>query len=102
MEILKTGLKLAGSAALGTVGLASTLLRQLAYATGSDEVAALVGGIQDASFEAIHDMWTPEEERTDAYYEAKGERAMCRAESAARAGEKVRREYERRKKGSEE
>ena len=97
MGVLKTGLKVVGSAALGAAGIASTILRGVASAAGSEELADAIGSIQDKSFETIRDMWTPDEEKTEAYYEAQAERSMERAESAARIGEQKRREYERMK-----
>ena len=101
MGILKTGLKLVGSAALGTAGVASAILRTAASAAGSDELADAIGSIQDASFNKIQDMWTPDEKKTEAYYERQDERSMERAESAARSGEAKRRDYERMKAKAE-
>lgn len=97
MGVLKTGLKLVGSAALGTIGVASTLLRQGAYAVGSDELANFMGSIQDASFNTIQDMWTSDEKKTSGYYEDQMVRSVEREESAARSGEAQRRDYERMK-----
>lgn len=97
MEILKTGLKLVGSAALGTAGIASAILRTAASAAGSDELADVIGTIQDASFNKIQDIWTPDEEKDEKYYERQGERSMERAEYATRSGEAKRNEYERMK-----
>ena len=97
MGILKTGLKLVGSVALGTVGVASTILRTAANAAGSDGLADAIGNIQDKSFDTIRDMWTPEDKKTEEYYEAQAERSMERTENAARNGEIKRREYERMK-----
>lgn len=97
MGLLKTGLKVVGSAALGAAGVASTLLRAAANAAGSDELADVIGSIQDKSFETIRDMWTPDEEKTEEYYEAQAERSMQRAETSARIGEQKRCEYERMK-----
>lgn len=97
MGVLKTGLKLVGSAALGTIGVASTLLRQGAYAVGSDELANFMGSIQDASFNTIQDMWTSDEKKTSGYYEDQMVRSVEREESAVRSGEAQRREYERMK-----
>lgn len=95
MEILKTGLKLIGSAALGTAGIASTILRTVASAAGSDELADVIGCIQDASFNKIQDIWTPDEEKDETYYERQDEKSIKRAETAAQLGETKRREYER-------
>ena len=39
MGILKTGLKLVGSVALGATGVASTVLRGMVSATGNDGLA---------------------------------------------------------------
>lgn len=97
MGILKTGLKVIGSATLGAVGIASAVVRVGASAIGVDILADGIGVIQDASFEAIRDMWTPDKKKTDKYYEAKAERSAERAENAARSGEAKRREYERMK-----
>ena len=97
MGILKTGLKLIGSAALGTAGIASAVLRTAVSAAGSDELADAIGGIQDASFNKIQDMWTPDEKKDENYYERQCEKSIERAESAARMGEAKRREYERMK-----
>ena len=101
MGFLKTGLKVVGSAALGAAGIASTILRGVANAAGADELADVIGSVQDKSFETIRDMWTPDEEKTEKYYEAQAERSMDRAESAARFGEAKRREYERMKEQTE-
>ena len=97
MGILKTGLKIVGSAALGTAGIASTVLRTAACATGNDELASAIGNVQDKSFETIRDMWTPDEEKNENYYEAQAERSARREESAYRSGESTRRDYERMK-----
>lgn len=101
MGILKTGLKLVGSVALGATGIASTVLRGAASAAGNDELADAIGRVQDGSFEKIRDMWTPEEKKDDAYYDAQAERSISRAESATRRGEQIRREYERSKNHNE-
>ena len=101
MGLLKTGLKLVGSAALGAAGVASTVLRTVASAAGSDELADVIGDIQNKSFETIRDMWTAEEEKTEEYFEAREERRVERAENAARLGEQKRREYEHMKEKME-
>lgn len=95
MGLLKTGLKVIGSTALGAVGVVSAVARVGASAVGIDGLADGIGTIQDASFETIRDMWTPDEKKTEEYYEAKAERSAERAENAARSGEVKRREYER-------
>ena len=100
MGFLKTGLKLAGSAALGATGIASAILRTAASAAGSDELADAIGSLQDKSFDKIQDMWTPDEEKDEKYYERQAEKSMERAESAARLGEQKRREYESMKERS--
>lgn len=97
---MKTGLKLAGSAALGAAGIASAILRTAASAAGSDELADTIGSIQNKSFDKIQDMWTPDEEKTEEYYERQAEKRVTRAEQAARLGEEKRREYERMKESS--
>ena len=101
MSILKTGLKVLGSAALGTAGVASTILRKCACASGNDELANIMGNIQDKSFNTIQDMWTPEEKRTDAYYENQLYRSEERAEYAMRDGEKLRSDYEKMKENNQ-
>lgn len=101
MGFLKTGLKIVGSAALGATGVASTILRGMANAVGSDELANAIGSIQDKSFEKIGDMWTPEEERTEEYYVAQEEKRRQRAENTARSGEMRRKEFERIKERAE-
>ena len=97
MGILKTGLKLVGSAALGTAGIASTILRSCASAAGNDELADVIGEVQNKSFNTIQDMWTSDEKKTEAYYEAQAEKSAERSENAFRSGESKRREYERMK-----
>lgn len=95
MGILKTGLKLVGSAALGATGLASTILRGCVNAAGMDELAEAIGTVQNKSFDTIQDMWTPDNQKNDEYYEAREEKHFDRADSARRIGESKRREYER-------
>ena len=97
MGILKGCAKLVGSVALGATGVASSVLRACASAAGMDEVADVIGTIQDKSFDTVQDMWTPDDQKTDDYYEAREEKHMQRAETAARVGETKRREYERMK-----
>ena len=94
MGILKFGLKLIGSAALGTAGIASGALRQIANAAGADGLADAIGSIQDKSFNTIQDMWTPDENKDEAYYDNQMEKSADRAESSARSAEKLRSEYE--------
>ena len=95
MGFIKGCLKVAGSAALGAAGIASTVLRTAAHVAGSDELADAIGSIQDKSFETIRDMWTPEEEKTEKYYEAQAERSARSADSARNLVEAKRQEYER-------
>ena len=95
MGILKTGLKIVGSAALGTAGIASSLLRKCACATGNDGLADVIGSLEDKSFDTIRDMWTPEEKKDDEYYENQAYRSEKRAEAAASGGESLRRQYEK-------
>jgi hypothetical protein len=65
-----------------------------------DALADAVGSLEDKSFNTLEDMWTPDEEKTDEYYEAQAEKSGRRAESAQRNGEARRREIERmREKG---
>ena len=93
-KILMTGLKVVGSAALGTVGVVSHAFRSAVYATGHEEAADFIGSIEDGSLNAIRDMWTPEDERTDQYYEDMDEKSERRRASAEREGERFRKEYE--------
>ena len=95
MGFIKGCLKVAGSAALGAAGVAAAVLRTGAPAVGSDELADAIGSLEDKSFETIRDIWTPEEEKTEKYYEAQAERSARRAESARSSGEAKRREFER-------
>ena len=95
MGLLKIGLKIIGSAALVTTGVASTVLRTCSVAAGKDELADNLGGIQDMSFDTIRDMWTPDEKKDDKYYEAQAERSADRADNAMRAGNKLRQEYDK-------
>ena len=95
MGILGKGLKLLGSAALGAVGVASTVVRACASGAGMDEVADFVGEIQNKSLDTVRDMWTPDEEKTEEYYEAMADRQQARAESAMRTGEQYRRKCEK-------
>ena len=97
MGFLKGCAKVVGSVALGATGVASALLRTCVSGAGMDEVADFIGTLEDKSFETIENMWTPEEERTEAYYEAQSEKSVARAEYAARSGEQKRKEIERMK-----
>ena len=97
MGLLKGALKLAGSAALVATGAAATLVREAGSATGSDVLSDVAGTIQDASFEKIRDMWTPDEKKDDAYYEAQAKRSERRAEDAERRGSQFRKQYEKEK-----
>lgn len=97
MGLLKFVGKTIGSAALVVTGTASALVRQCAYAAGNDELGDAIGGLQDKSFDTIRDMWTPDEEKDDSYYEKQAERSADRTESAIRSGEAKRLEYEQRK-----
>ena len=100
MGILKVGLKIVGSTALGTAGIASAILRKCAYAAGSEELANAIGNIEDKSFDTIRDMWTSDDEKNEKYYEAQAERQAERAENAMRSGEAMRREYEKAKENN--
>lgn len=97
MGILEGCAKLVGSVALGATGVASSVLRACASAAGMDEVADVIGTIQDKSFDTIQDMWTSDDEKTEEYYEARNQKHMDRAETAIRVGEAKRQEYERMK-----
>lgn len=101
MGILKTGLKLVGSAALGATGIASAFLRQCANVAGADELADAIGSIQDKSFDKIQDIWTSDDKKDDEYYQRQEYRHIQSAESSAKAAERKRAEYERMKGNSE-
>lgn len=101
MGIFTTGLKIVGSVALGSVGLASSALRGVANAVGADIIADGIGLIEDKSFNTIQDIWTSEDEKDEAYYEAQAAKSEQRAESAARTGERKRKEYEQMKEKAE-
>ena len=95
MGLLKGLGKVVGTTMLGAAGIASSVLRACASGAGNDELANVIGKVQDKSFNAIQDMWTPDEQKNEAYYEAQEEKSMERAETAARVGAEKRREYER-------
>lgn len=97
MGILKGCAKIVGSVVLGATGVASSVLRACASGAGMDEIADAIGNIQDKSFDKIQDMWTPDEEKTEEYYEKQCEKSISRQESATRIGEQKRREIERMK-----
>lgn len=97
MGILKAGLKIVGSTALGTAGVASAILRKCAYAAGSEELANIIGSIEDKSFDTIRDMWTSDDQKNENYYEAQAERQAEREENARRSGEAMKREYDKAK-----
>ena len=97
MGLLKGALKLAGSAALVATGAAATLAREAGSATGIDMLTDVAGMAQDASFEKIRDMWTPDEKKDEAYYEAQVKRSERRAEDAERRGSQFRKQYEKEK-----
>ena len=96
-NLAKGALKLAGSAALTATGVTATFVRQVGCLSGVDVLENVAGTIQDKSFEKIRDMWTPEDKKDDAYYDAQAERAMRRAESAQKKAEQFRENYEREK-----
>ena len=100
MGILKGCAKVVGSVVLGTTGVASAVLRAVASGAGMDEVADAIGSVQDKSFDKIQDMWTPDEKKTDEYYENREEKHAERAQTAARIGTEKRQEYERMKERS--
>lgn len=102
MGLLKGALKLAGSAALAATGIAATVARGALTGIGADEVADLAGMAQDKSLEKIRDMWTPDEKKDDAYYEAQAKRAEDRALTARRGAEQFRQRYEKEKKKFED
>ena len=57
MGLLKTGLKLVGTAALVVTGTASTVLKGCADAAGVEIGSELFGATKDASFNGIRSMW---------------------------------------------
>ena len=97
MSFLKGCAKLVGSAVLGATGVAATVMRTAASGAGMDEIADMIGTVQDKSFNTIQDMWTPEEAKTEEYYEKQAINSARRAESAYNTGEQKRREIERMK-----
>jgi len=97
MGLLKGALKLAGSAALAATGAAATLAREAGSATGIDVLTDIAGMAQDASFEKIRDMWTPDEKKDEAYYEAQAKRSERRAVDAEHRGSQFRKQYEKEK-----
>ena len=97
MGILKGCAKLVGSVVLGTTGVAAAILRACASGAGMDEAADVIGSIQDKSFNAIQDMWTPEENKDEYYYENQAQKSADRAETATRVGAQKRQEIARMK-----
>ena len=97
MGIFKTGLKIVGSAALGVTGVASSVIRKAAYASGNEGLAEIAGSVVDKSFNTISDMWTPDEKKTEDYYNKQDERSMDRAEMSANSAQAFKREYDRAK-----
>lgn len=95
MGLLDGTLKLAGSVVLAATGVVATVAREAGNATGIDILTDVAGTIQDASFEKIRDMWTPDDEKDDAYYEAQAERSERRATSAEHTGQQFRKRYEK-------
>lgn len=95
--LLKGVLKLFGSAALAVAGVGATVVRSAASGLEDDRGARLAdaaGRAQDASFEKIRDMWTPDDKKDEDYYEAQAERAEFRANFAASRGSELRKQYE--------
>ena len=74
MGLLKGCAKLVGSAVLGVTGVASSVVRACVSGAGMDELADMVGKLEDKSFEAIENMWTPDEEKNDEYYERQAQK----------------------------
>lgn len=93
MGLLDGTLKLAGSVVLAATGVVATVAREAGNATGIDTLTDVAGMAQDASFEKIRDMWTPDEKKDDAYYEAQAKRSERRAADAERKGKQVRKQY---------
>ena len=97
MGLLDGTLKLAGSVVLAATGVVATVARAAGNATGIDILTDVAGTIQDASFEKIRDMWTPDDEKDDAYYEAQAKRSERRAADAEYRGSQFRKQYEKEK-----
>ena len=57
MGLLKTGLKLVGTAALAVTGTASTVLKGVSEAAGVEIGSELFGATKDASFNGIRNIW---------------------------------------------
>lgn len=57
MSILKFAAKAVGSVALVTAGVAAGVVRMAADASGNDELSDMIGGVVDASFDGVKNMW---------------------------------------------
>ena len=57
MSILKFAAKAVGSVALVTAGVAASVVRMAADASGNDELSDMIGGVVDASFDGVKNMW---------------------------------------------
>lgn len=81
MGLLKTGLKLVGTAALVVTGSASTVLKGVADAAGVEIGSELFDATKNASFDGIRNIWNSDEcdEAVD-----RGEAISMNVEDAAR------------------
>lgn len=61
MGLLKTGLKLVGTAALVVTGTASTVLKGVSEAAGVEIGSELFGATKDASFDGIRNLWNSDD-----------------------------------------
>ena len=57
MSILKFAAKAVGSVALVTAGVAASIVRQAADASGNDELSDMAGGLADKSFDGVKNLW---------------------------------------------
>lgn len=95
MGFFKNTVKVAGSAVLAATGVASTVVRGVCKTAGIDVFADLAGYAQNASFEKIRDIWTPDEQKNDAYYEARERRKASRSEAVDSFAQQERSHFER-------
>ena len=57
MSILKFAAKAVGSVVLTTTGVAASVIRMAADASGNDELSDMVGGLVDKSFDGVKNLW---------------------------------------------
>lgn len=102
-EILKkTALgtvKVAGSAVLGAVGIASTVVEEMGAAAGVDFVADIGHGLKSASFNGVREMWGQESKEYD---HRTGEVMLRNIERSQQAAEQAIKRKEQELKDEEE